>query len=113
MDGLICLNCGSMEYTVLKTTRSEFKSFTDWAEEETTTVDVFCSQCDESEFAVVSLSEEEIKSMPEVSTQAILELLDRKGVESIPVLKYFTEDLLPVKSDKMISLRKLKELFET
>ncbi|MDI9643315.1 MAG: hypothetical protein QFX37_07325 [Archaeoglobales archaeon] len=51
--------------------------------------------------------------MPEVSTQAILELLDRKGVESVPILKYFTEDLLPVKSDSKISLRKLKELFET
>ncbi|MEM2086647.1 MAG: hypothetical protein QXF06_04490 [Archaeoglobaceae archaeon] len=51
--------------------------------------------------------------MPEVSTQAILELLDRKSVESVPILKYFTEDLLPVKSDSKISLRKLKELLET
>lgn len=96
---------------ICKTVRYDCRSFTKEMEEETTAVETYCSQCGETEFAVAPLDENEIKTLSEITLSAVLGLLEKKGITSLPILKYFTEDLVPVKCDSQISIMKLKEIF--
>lgn len=107
MKALICTNCGSMNFTVRRITTCEYSGFEPEPiyETEFPEIEVFCSECDHGEFAVVPDSCDDLLC-------ATLETLKREGIQTLPILDQFVEDMgfyVPIESKRRISVAELRK----
>jgi len=114
MNGLICLNCGSMDFEIWITTIVAYSGFDEepCSQSETPIIEVYCSECGSAELAIVTLEESEIP-LGEKPAKKVVEILEKKGIKEVPLLQKMIERgdcFIPVESCTKVSISELKSV---